>query len=93
MIEKEQIGHKLRRESVKTYFDQIDVNHTGLVRAEEFIHVLDKNEKEVWLRDFFNSIHNFEVTSKSEIIIKKLKAIKENKNLENDSKALDDLEW
>ena len=93
MIEKEQIGHKLRRESVKTYFDQIDINHTGLVKTEEFISALDKNESEDWLRDFFNSIHNFEVTSKSEIIIKKLKAIKENKNLEHDFKALDDLDW
>ena len=96
MIERKgkQIGRKLRRDSVQEYFNTIDINHTGKIKSEAFIHLLNlKGTQEDPILDFFNSFHDFEATSKSEIIIKKLKAIKENKNLAGDFQALDDLDW
>lgn len=94
MIDKREIGKSLRRESVIKLFNRLDINNTGVIRSEEFIDLLHREEKdEEWLKEFFNSIQNQEVTSKSEVIIKKLKNIMLNERLKGDAKTLDDLEW
>lgn len=94
MIDKREIGKNLRRDSALTLFNRLDINKSGIIKSEEFIALLHDQEKdEEWHKEFFNSIHDQEVTSKSEIIIKKLKSIMQNDKLKDDNKTLDDLEW
>ena len=94
MIDRNQIGKKLKKELIQEMFSKIDWKKKGIIKAEDFVELLNLEEIDVdWLTDFFASITNQEVTSKYEIIIKKIKKIRQNKNLENDLQTLTDLDW
>ncbi len=93
MINRNQIGKNLNKVIAKELFDQLDTNKTGSVKAEDYVNYLNKQEKDAgWLSEFFNSVAD-DFSSKLEIIIKKLKGLRDNKNLEKDPKALDDIDW
>ncbi len=92
MIERTQFGKKLSQQSAKKLFEIADSDKKGLIKSEKFIEALGDKENEE-ITEFLSSIHDNEVKSKSEIIIQKLKQIKENPKLEGDSKILDDLDW
>jgi hypothetical protein len=92
MINTHQLNKNLRRTSAQDIFHKLDTGKTGIVSSEEFISLLEKIEEGEWIEEFFKNIQT-EITSKSVIIIKKLKEIKANQRLNGDSKTLDDLDW
>lgn len=93
MMEKRQLNKRVSLGSAQEYFKQIDKDNKGIIKSEEFIKLLDLKEGEAdWVSEFFNQITT-EMTSKSEIIIRKLKEIKENPKLKEESRTLDDLDW
>ncbi len=92
MIQRNQFGKQLNIESAKHLFGKLDIGRKGLIKSEKFIEALGEKENDE-ITEFLNSIHDNEVKSKSEIIIQKLKQIRENPRLEGDGKTLDDLDW
>jgi len=93
MVDCKHFGNNLSKDAAHEIFKKLDKDSKGKIYSEDFIELLDRERKDDWLAEFFKSIDNYKVTSMSEVIIKKLKDIKENKNLKLDSKTLDDLDW
>jgi len=92
MVDRKHFGNNLSKDAAHEIFKRLDKDSKGKIKSEDFIELLDREQKDDWLAEFFKSI-DYKVTSKSEEIIKKLKDMKENKNLNLDSKTLDDLDW
>lgn len=92
IIDEQQLHKNIKRSSVQGIFDKVDINKIGAIATEDFMKALENDGEANWINEYFNSLQG-EITSKSVIIIKKLKEMRDNANLNLDAKTLDDLDW
>jgi len=93
MVDCKYFGNNLSKDDAHEIFKKLDKDSKGIIKSEDLIELLKREQKDDWLAEFYKSVDNYKVTSMSEVIIQKLKDIKENKNLNLDSNTLDDLDW
>jgi hypothetical protein len=80
---------------VKKMYKELDTNKDGRVSIDEFISGIievSSLQRSSKFKDFFDRI-NMSITSKSQMILDKLKTLKETVTLANDKTSIEHIEW
>jgi hypothetical protein len=91
MIEKLNLQHEYSKEDASNIFQELDVEKTGIIKAEDFIQSL-KDHGNLNFSKFYNSI-NKELITTGDKIITILRKIKNKAFLKDDIESVNEIEW
>jgi hypothetical protein len=93
LVEKLNLTSKVDKLKAKTIFELADIEKKGKIAKGEFIETLSKCKTEdPAIISFIESL-NLQLSSKAEIIVSKLKKIKEKAFLSKDNESIQDINW